>query len=123
MNDDFNNQNNNWGYNPSGNIGNNTYYHNTNNTTIVNTNPNAHKSLLQVQQEIELLNKKIENNKSKLNMVNEETKLMIENIIVEDKIRINELEHELSSRRGMGILTIVLLLILAIFFLFLEQFV
>lgn len=70
-----------------------------------------------------MLNKKIENNKSKLNMVNEETKLMIENIIVEDKIRINELEHELNSRRGMGILTIVLLLILAIFFLFLEQYV
>ena len=60
MNDDFNNQNNNWRYNSSGNIGNNTYYHNTNNTTIVNTNHNAHKSLLQVQQEIELLNKKIE---------------------------------------------------------------
>lgn len=111
MNDDFNNQNNNWGYNPSGNIGNNTYYHNTNNTTIVNTNPNAHKSDVQVEEEIEMLQKKIENNKSKMNMVNEETKVIIENIIVEDKIRLNELEHELAYRKNLLIISLILLFI------------
>lgn len=44
MNDNFNNQNN-FGYNQLTNGGGQNYYNTThNNTTIVNTNPNAHKS-------------------------------------------------------------------------------
>ena len=64
MNNNFNNQND-FGYNPLTTGGGQSYY-NTTNTTIVNTNPNAHKSKSQVLEEIEMLEKKIENNKSKL---------------------------------------------------------
>lgn len=121
MNDNFNNQNN-FGYNQLTNGGGQNYYNTThNNTTIVNTNPNAHKSKSQVLEEIEMLEKKIENNKSKLNNINEETKIMVENIIAEDEMRTNELKHELESRKNKIILLIIYLLICAVFIFFMMQ--
>lgn len=121
MNNNFNNQNN-FGYNPLTNGSGQNYYNTThNNTTIVNTNPNAHKSKSQVLEEIEILEKKIENNKIKLNSINEEAKIMVENIIAEDEMRVNELKHELESRKNQIIFLIILLLICAVFIFFMMQ--
>lgn len=121
MNNNFNNQNY-FGYNPLTNGGGQNYYNTIhNNTTIVNTNPNAHKSKSQVLEEIEMLEKKIENNKSKLNNINEEAKIMVENIIAEDKMRVNELKHELESRKNQIIFIIIWLLICAVLIFFLIQ--
>ncbi len=116
MNNNFNNQND-FGYNPLTTGGGQSYY-NTTNTTIVNTNPNAHKSKSQVLEEIEMLEKKIENNKSKLNNINEEAKIMVENMIAEDKMRVNELKHELESRKNQTIFLIIWLLIYVVFIFF-----
>lgn len=107
MNNGFNNQN---------------YYNTTNTTTVVNTNPNAHKSKSQVLEEIEILEKKIENNKAKLNNINEETKILIENMIAEDEMRVNELKHELASRTSQTIFLIILLLIYVVFIFFIMQY-
>lgn len=101
MNDNFNNQSNNFGYNPLTTGGGQNNYHTTNNNIrIVNNNPNAHKGKSQITEEIEMLKKKIKNNKIKLNDLNEETKIMVENMIVEDELRINELEHELGLEKA-----------------------
>lgn len=123
MNNDFSNQND-FGYNPLINGGRQNICHTThNNTTVVNTNPNAHKSKAQVLEEIEMLEKKIENNKSKLNSINEEAKIMVENIIAEDEMRINELEHELDSRFGLVIFFIIMyVLIFGILLFFTMQY-
>lgn len=120
MNNNFNNQND-FGYNPLTTGGGHSYY-NTTNTTIVNTNPNAHKSKSQVLEEIEMLEKKIENNKSKLNNINEEAKIMVENMIAEDEMRVNELKHELESRKSQTIFLIIWLLIYVVFIFFIMQF-
>lgn len=120
MNNNFNNQND-FGYNPLTTGGGQSYY-NTTNTTIVNTNPNAHKSKSQVLEEIEMLEKKIENNKSKLNNINEEAKIMIENMIAEDEMRVNELKHELESRKSQTIFLIIWLLICVVFIFFIMQY-
>lgn len=93
-----------------------------NNTSIVNTNPNAHKSKSQVLEEIEMLEKKIENNKSKLNNINDEAKIMVENMIAEDEMRVNELKHELESRESRTIFIIILLLIYVVFIFFIMQY-
>lgn len=115
MNDNFNNQNNNFGYNPLTTGGGQNNYHTTNNNIrIVNNNPNAHKSESQITEEIEILKKKIKNNKIKLNDLNEETKIMVENMIVEDELRINELEHELESRKRELVIIIVCSFVLLI---------
>lgn len=118
MNDNLNNQNNNFGYNPLTTGGGQNNYHTTNNNIrIVNNNPNTHKSKLQITEEIEILKKKIKNNKIKLSDLNEETKIMVENMIVEDELRINELEHELESRKSELVIIIVYSFVALIFML------
>lgn len=106
MNNGFNNQN---------------YYNTTNTTTVVNTNPNAHKSKSQIIKEIEMLKKKIENNKLKLNVINEETKILIENMIAEDELKINELEYELKRKRNILIYQIILIIVALLFFIFYKD--
>ena len=70
-------------------------------TKIINIdqNSNAHKSIGQILDEIDLLKEKIIKNKSELNKLHDERKILIENTISEDIIRFNELRYELDRKK------------------------
>lgn len=90
----------------------------------INQNPNAHKSIGQILDEMDLLKEKIIKNKSELINLQSEKKILLENTILEDTIKFNELNYELDrrerKRKSQKKINIIILCIIIIFtFLFL----
>lgn len=93
--------------------GNNNYYINN----INDNDPNAYKSIEQMEQEIIVLKNKVERNKIYLQNVSIEQKMILENEITEDEIRINDLERAIDRKiynHKMYIISIIAIIIIGI---------
>ena len=82
-----------------------------NHKTVVNTNPYSYKSTSEIEEEIEMLKKKVENNKNSINNLSNDTRVIVENIIADDEMKLNELKHELEFReKSLSIPNLLLIL-------------
>ncbi len=78
------------------------HYNNINNTENhyhIENNPNGYKTDEQIEYEIEVLKEKISNNRASLTAITSEDRILIENQITEDELRVSQLEMTLNERR------------------------
>lgn len=89
--------------------GNNNYY-------INNNDPNAYKSIEQMEQEIIALQNKVERNKEYLTNVSIEQRSILASEISEDEIRINDLRRAIERRKYNYKYSFIIMLILLVIF-------
>lgn len=92
---------------------NNNYYNNH------DSNPHSYKSLNQIQEEITMLQEKIEGNTRMLERVSVDQKSVLQSEIIEDQMRIADLEYEINRRNIFYIILIPIILLIILWLLFL----
>ena len=90
-------------------------YNNNNYYFFNNNNPDWNKSLAQLKKEIEILKEKIKYNNQQLESASNDMKVKLNNIIMEDQMRIVNLENTIQEKENIIVICSILIIILIIF--------
>ena len=90
-------------------------YNNNNYYFFNNNNPDWNKSLAQLKKEIEILKEKIKYNNQQLESASNDMKVKLNNIIMEDQMRIVNLENTIQEKENIMVICSILIIILIIF--------
>ncbi len=89
-------------------------YNNNNYYFFNNNNPDWNKSLAQLKKEIEILKEKIKYNNQQLESASNDMKVKLNNIIMEDQMRIVNLENTIQEKENIIVICSILIIILII---------
>ncbi len=89
-------------------------YNNNNYYFFNNNNPDWNKSLAQLKKEIEILKEKIKYNNQQLESASNDMKVKLNNIIMEDQMRIVNLENTIQEKENIMVICSILIIILII---------